>query len=484
MSNLNQLTIEQVHQGLVKKEFSSKELTLACLDRIKKIDSKIHAFLTITEDLALKQAEEADRAIKNGETDFLTGIPLAVKDNMLVKDEKCTAASKILENYVATYDATVIEKLKEEKAVLLGKTNLDEFGMGSSTENSAYFPTKNPWDLEKVPGGSSGGSTAAVASDECIAALGSDTSSSIRLPASFCGVVGLLPAYGRVSRYGLIAMTSSLDQIGTITKTVKDTAILFQVIAGIDKNDSTTVNQKKININNIEKNIKGLKIGLPKEFFLETMDAEVMKKVKEAISRLEELGAKITEISLPLIKYSLPVYHITMTSEVSTNLARYDGIRYGFSDQSVKDLIDVYLKSKAGGFGDEAKRRIILGTFSLSAGYYDQYYLQSQKLRKLIANSFKNVFRKVDCLVAPTAPTVAFNLGEKIADPLTMYLSDILTAPANIGGITSISVPCGFSRGLPVGMQIMAKSFDEETVLRVAHNYEKVTEWHKSKPKI
>lgn len=484
MSNLNQLTIEQAHKGLIKKEFSSKELTMACLDRIKKVDGKIKAFLTITEDLALKRAEEADKVIKNGEADFLTGIPLAIKDNILVKNEKCTAASKILENYVATYDATVIEKLKERKAVFLGKTNLDEFSMGSSTENSAYFSTKNPWNLEKVPGGSSGGSAAAVASDECIAALGSDTSGSIRQPASFCGIVGLLPAYGRVSRYGLIAMTSSLDQIGPITKTVKDTAILFQSISGIDKNDSTTVNQKKININNIEKDIKGLKIGLPKEFFSETMNKDVLKIVKEAIKKLESLGAKITEVSLPLTKYALPVYYITVTSEVSTNLARYDGIRYGFSDQHGKNLMDVYLKSKAAGFGDEAKRRIILGAFALLAGYYDQYYLQAQKLRKLIADDFKKIFKKVDCLVAPTAPSVAFNLGEKLVDPLTMYLSDILTAPANIGGLSAISIPCGFSKDLPIGLQIMAKSFNEESVLRVAYNYEKITEWHKNKPKV
>lgn len=482
--NLNQLTIEQVHQGLIKKEFSSKELTQACLDRIKKIDSKIEAFLTLTPDLALKQAEEADKRIKNGEVNALTGIPLAIKDNILIKDEKCTAASKILESYEATYNATVVDKLEEAGAVFLGKTNLDEFGMGSSTENSAFKKTKNPWDLSRVPGGSSGGSAAAVASDECLAALGSDTGSSVRLPASFCGVVGLLPTYGRVSRYGLIAMTSSLDQIGPIGKTVKDTAILFQAINGLDSFDSTTVNKPNINLKNISKDVKGLKVGVPKEFFVAGMDSKVEDTVKKAIKKLEELGAKIVEVSLPLSKYALAVYYITVFSEVSTNLARYDGIRYGLSNQSGKNLLEVYLKTKAAGLGDEAKRRIILGTYSLSAGYYDQYYLQAQKLRYLIRQEFNRVFQTVDCLVVPTSPSVAFKLGEKLDDPLTMYLSDIFTVSANMAGITGISIPCGFVDKLPVGLQIMGQSFDEETIFCVAHNYEKSTNWSREKPAI
>lgn len=484
MSNLNELTIEQAHEGLIKKEFSSKELTQACLDRIKKIDSKIQAFLTVTSNLALEQAEQADKIIKNGRAGLLTGIPLAIKDNILIKDEMCTAASKILENYTATYNATVIDKLEEAGAVFLGKTNLDEFGMGSSTENSAFKKTKNPWDLSRVPGGSSGGSAAAVASDECLGALGSDTGSSVRLPAAFCGVVGLLPTYGRVSRYGLIAMTSSLDQIGPIGKTVKDTAILFQAINGLDTRDSTTVKKPNINLKNIDKDIKGLKVGAPKEFFIGGMDSKVEDAVKKAIKKLEDLGAKIVEVSLPLSKYSLAVYYITVFSEVSTNLARYDGIRYGLSDQSGKNLLEVYLKTKAAGFGDEAKRRIILGTYSLSAGYYDQYYLQAQKLRYLIRQEFEKVFQTVDCLVVPTSPSVAFKLGEKLDDPLTMYLSDIFTVSANIAGITGISIPCGFVDKLPVGLQIMGQSFDEETVFWVANNYERSTNWSKEKPAI
>jgi len=484
MSSLNQLTIEQAHQGLVKKEFSSKELTRSCLDRIKKIDSKIDAFLTLTPDLALKQAEEADKRIKNGEVNALTGIPLAIKDNILIKDEKCTAASKILENYVATYSATVIDKLEEAGAVFLGKTNLDEFGMGSSTENSAFKKTKNPWDLSRVPGGSSGGSAAAVASDECLGALGSDTGSSVRLPASFCGVVGLLPTYGRVSRYGLIAMTSSLDQIGPIGKTVKDTAILFQALNGLDSCDSTTVNKPNINLKNLEKDIKGLKVGVPKEFFIEGMDPKVEEYVEKAIKKLEELGANIVEVSLPLSKYALAVYYITVFSEVSTNLARYDGIRYGLSNQSGKNLMEIYLKTKAAGFGDEAKRRIILGTYALSAGYYDQYYLQAQKLRYLIREDFRKVFQSVDCLATPVSPSVAFKIGEKFDDPLTMYLSDIFTVSANIAGITGISIPCGFVNNLPVGLQLICKSFDEETIFRLAYHYEKSTDWLKNKPKL
>lgn len=482
--NLNQLTIEQAHQGLIKKEFSSKELTQSCLDRIKKVDSKIDAFLTLTPDLVLKQAEQADKAIKDGHAGLLTGIPLAIKDNILIKDEKCTAASKILENYVATYNATVIDKLEDTGAIFLGKTNLDEFGMGSSTENSAFKKTKNPWDLERVPGGSSGGSAAAVASDECLAALGSDTGSSVRLPAAFCGTVGLLPTYGRVSRYGLIAMTSSLDQIGPIARTVEDAAILFQAINGLDSLDSTTVKKPNINLENIKNDIKGLKIGVPKEFFIEGMDPKVEDLVKKAIKKLEDLGAKIVEVSLPLSKYSLAVYYITVFSEVSTNLARYDGIRYGYSDQSGKNLMDVYLKSKAAGFGDEVKRRIILGTYALSAGYYEQYYLQAQKLRYLIHQDFQKVFKQVDCLATPTSPSVAFKLGEKFDDPLTMYLSDIFTVSANIAGITGLSIPCGFVNNLPVGLQIMGKSFDEETIFKVAYQYEQSTDWHKNKPKL
>ncbi len=484
---LNTLTIEQAHQGLAKKEFSSVELTQACLDSIKAVDNKIHAFLEITENLALEQAKEADKKIVTGEFDILTGIPISVKDVILIDGIKATGGSKILENYSATYDATVIERLKEFGAVFLGKVNLDEFAMGSSTENSAFEKTRNPWDLERVPGGSSGGSAAAVAADMCLASLGSDTAGSVRQPASFCGVVGLKPTYGRVSRFGLMAMTSSLDQIGPLTKSVKDAAYLFKDIGGYDKNDSTTYKKQDITVENIERQIKGMKIGVPKEYFIKGMDPEVQEKVEDAIGKLKELGAEIINISLPLTKYALAVYYITATSEISANLARYDGIRYGRSVSSgqkpeASNLMEVYAKSKAGGFGSEAKRRIILGTFALSAGYYDQYYIKAQKVRTLIRKEFDQAFKKVDCLVAPTAPAVAFKLGEKFEDPLTMYLSDIYTVPANIGGICSVSFPCGFSKGLPVGLQIMAKPFAEETILKVAYNYEQATDWHKKRP--
>jgi len=477
----NEFTIEQAHWGLADKEFSSVELTRSCLDQIKKHDKKVRAFLKVTEESVLKQAKAADKKIASGQSDILCGIPLAIKDNILIEGFQATAGSKILENYKASYDATVIRKLKDSSAVFLGKTNLDEFGMGSSTENSGFFKTHNPWDLERVPGGSSGGSAAAVAADMCLGALGSDTASSIRHPASFCGVVGLKPTYGRVSRSGLIAMTSSLDQVGPLTKTVKDTAIIFNAISGVDEEDSTTYNKKNVNLNNLEKSIKGLKVGVPKEYFIEGMDPEAKKIVEKAIKKLEEIGAKIVPVSLPLTKYALAVYQIVMTSEASTNLARYDGIRFGHSSAG-KNLIEVYMKSRAKGLGDEVKRRIILGTFALSAGYYDQYYVKAQKLRKLIIQEFEDIFKKVDCLATPTAPTVAFKLGEKMTDPLMMYLSDIYTVPANIGGICAVSVPCGFDEGLPVGFQIMGKPFDEEKILQVAYQYEQATDWVKSKP--
>lgn len=478
---LNYLTIEQAHKGLVEKKFSAKELTQACLDNIKKHDADIHAFLKVTEDLALQQAEAADKKITDGQTDTLTGIPLAIKDNILIEGLEATAGSKILENYKATYDATVISKLKEVGTVFLGKTNLDEYGMGSSTENSGFFKTHNPWDLERVPGGSSGGSAAATAADMCLGALGSDTASSIRQPAAFCGVVGLKTTYGRVSRSGLIAMTSSLDQIGPLAKTVKDTAYLFQAIIGDDRKDSTVYHKKKIDLSILEKSIKGLKVGVPKEYFIEGMDPEAREIVEKAIKKLEELGAKIVQVSLPLTKYALAVYQLVMTSEVATNLARYDGIRYGLSKKG-ENLKEVYSRSREKGLGTEVKRRIILGTFALSAGYYDQYYVKAQKLRKLIIQEFEEMFKKVDCLATPTAPTVAFKLGEKMADPLMMYLSDIYTVPANIGGICAISVPCGFDGGLPVGFQIMGRPFDEETIFKVAYQYEQTTDWHQQKP--
>ncbi|MBU0598588.1 Asp-tRNA(Asn)/Glu-tRNA(Gln) amidotransferase subunit GatA [Patescibacteria group bacterium] len=480
---LNQLTINEARQGLDKKEFTSLELTQACLKAAKEINPKVKALLQITDDLAMQQAKKADQEIKKGQVGLFTGLPIVLKDNMLLKNTITTGGSKILENYKATYNATVVDKLNNAGVIFIGKANLDEFAMGSSTENSAFDKTRNPWDLDRVPGGSSGGSAAAVAADMCIAALGSDTASSIRQPASFCGIVGLKPTYGRVSRYGLIAMTSSLDQIGPLTKNTEDTLSLFNLIQGQDKKDATTYKTKPVDIKCLMNDIKGVKIGMPKEYFIEGMDAEVREIVKQAIKKLEDLGAEVTEISMPLTKYALAVYQIMATSEIATNLARYDGIRYGLSAKE-PTLQKVYGQSKAQGFGNEAKRRIILGTFALSAGYYDQYYVKAQKLRVLIKKEFEQVFKKVDCLVTPTTPSVAFKLGEKYEDPLTMYLSDIYTVPANIGGVCAISIPCGFDQGLPVGLQIIAKPFDEQMLFRVANNYEQATDWHKQKPEI
>ncbi|NQU83802.1 MAG: Asp-tRNA(Asn)/Glu-tRNA(Gln) amidotransferase subunit GatA [Parcubacteria group bacterium] len=470
---LNTLTIKEAHEGLKKKKFSSEELTRACLDQIKSLDKKINAFITLAEDLALKQAKKVDKKIKSGgKLGPLEGIPMALKDNMLLEDVKATGGSKILETYIATYDGTVVKKLKEAGAVILGKANMDEFAMGSSTESSYFGPTKNPIDTKKVPGGSSGGSTAAVAADMCIYALGSDTGGSIRQPASLCGVVGLKPTYGAVSRYGLMSMASSLDQIGPITKTAEDAQIVFDAIKGQDKKDSTTVNleDKKIEA---KKSLKGLKIGVPKEYFIKGMDKEVEKRVKEAIKKLEKLGAKTVEISLPHTDYGLAVYYIIMPSEVSSNLAKYDGIRYGFTTvDKAKSLMDVYFETRQQGFGDETRRRIMLGTYALSSGYYDAYYRKAQQVRTLIKNDFDKAFTKVDCIITPTSPSVAWDIGEKFDDPLTMYLSDIYTVSANVAGIPGVSIPCGEAHGLPVGLQILGKHFDEETILNVAKKYE------------
>lgn len=468
---MKNLTIVQAHKGLLEKKFSALELTKLFLNKIRKLDKKISAFITVTDDLALSQAKEVDELISSGKKiPILAGVPMAVKDNILVKGIKTTCASKILENYVAPYDATCIKRLKESGAVILGKTNLDEFAMGSSTEHSAFFPTKNPHDLTRVPGGTSGGSAAAVAADLCCYALGSDTGGSIRQPASFCGVVGLKPTYGAVSRYGLVAFASSLDQIGPIAKTAEDTQIVFDAISGKDVLDSTSVEQK-IGGKKQETNIKGLRIGIPKEYFVKGMDSEVEKTIKQAIRKIEEMGAKIEEISLPHTEYALPIYYIIMPSEASANLARYDGIKYGLSKSS-KDLLGVYLKSRADGFGDEVKRRIMLGTYALSAGYYDAYYLKAQKVRTLIIDDFDNAFKKVDAIFTPTSPFPAFKLGEKIKDPLLMYLSDIFTVSVNLVGLPAISVPVGFSGKLPIGLQIIGKPFEENRILEISKIYE------------
>ena len=468
---LTNLTITQIHQSLIKKEFSTIELCQTYLEKIEKEDKKINAFLTITKDLALSQAKRIDEMLQiNREIPLLAGIPMAVKDIILVAEVKCTAGSKILENYIAPYDARVIKKLKGQGVVILGKTNLDEFAMGSSTENSAFFPTKNPHDLNRVPGGSSGGSAAAVAANLCAFALGSDTGSSIRQPASFCGIVGLKPTYGAVSRYGLIAFASSLDQIGPMTKTVEDCQIVFDIIKGKDELDSTSVES---NLKSEILNLKSLKIGIPKEYFVKGIDPGVEKVIKEAIKKYEEIGAKIEEISLPHTEYALPCYYIIAPSEASANLARYDGIKYGYSTKKAKDLMEVYLKSKEEGFGAEVRRRVMLGSYVLSAGYYEAYYLRAQKVRTLIRDDFNKAFQKVDVIFTPVSPTPAFKFGEKIDDPLKMYLSDIFTAPINLAGLPAISIPGGRVGNLPIGFQIIGKPFEEEKIFEVAKIYER-----------
>ncbi len=475
--NPTELTISQAHQGLKKKEFSALELCQNFLEKIEKENEKIFAFLNIAKNSALSQAKKIDEMIsEKRELPILAGIPLAVKDVILVEGIKCTAGSKILENYIAPYDATVIRKLKEQNAVILGKTNMDEFAMGSSTENSAFAPTRNPRDLSRVPGGSSGGSAAAVAANLCGYALGTDTGGSIRQPASFCGVVGLKPTYGAVSRYGLIAFASSLDQIGPITKTVEDAKIVFEAISGKDEMDSTSVES---NVKCQMSNVKTLRIGVPKEYFIKGIDAEVEKLIKGAIKKYEEMGAKIEEISLPHTEYALPCYYIIAPSEASANLARYDGIKYGYSNvkcqmSNVKSLLDVYSGSREEGFGPEVRRRIMLGTYVLSAGYYEAYYLRAQKVRTLIREDFKKAFEKVDAVFTPVSPTPAFKLGEKIDDPLTMYLSDIFTIAVNLAGLPAISLPCGKVGKLPVGLQIIGKPFEEEKILAIGKILEKV----------
>jgi aspartyl-tRNA(Asn)/glutamyl-tRNA(Gln) amidotransferase subunit A len=486
MNDLHQLTIGQAHQLLKEKEMSSVELTKASLARLAKVEDNVHACITISEDAALEQAQEADKVINSGKIKPLTGIPALIKDVMCTKGIKTTCSSKFLENFIPPYDATVIEKLKASNAVILGKTNMDEFAMGSSTENSAFFPTRNPWDLDRVPGGSSGGSAVAVAADEAIYALGSDTGGSIRQPAGFCSVVGLKPTYGRVSRFGLVAFASSLDQIGPITKNVADCALVLNTIAGNDPRDSTSAPHPVPDFTkSLIPDLKTLRLGIPKEYFVDGMQKEVRTSIETAINKLEELGAKVDrDASLPLTKYALAVYYILAPSEASANLARYDGVKYGFSYQDTNNMWEAMEKTKQFGFGAEVKRRIMLGTYALSAGYYDAYYLKAQKVRTLIIREFKDAFEKYDALVTPTSPTVPFKLGEKVDDPIQMYLSDVCTLPINIAGLPAISIPSGFADGLPIGMQIIGKPFDEETILRIAFAYEQATEWHKRKPPI
>lgn len=489
---LENLTIKKASELLDKKEISAVELTEAYLDRIKNVDSKVSAYLLMTEKEALASAKDTDKRISSGKRiGALDGIPAAIKDNLNTKGIRTTAASKILENYLPPYDATVITKLKNAGLVMLGKTNMDEFAMGSSTENSAYGPTHNPWDLERVPGGSSGGSAAAMAADECLYALGSDTGGSIRQPASLCGVLGLKPTYGRVSRYGLLAMGSSLDQIGAFTKTAEDMAIVLETIAGKDKSDATSreMNEKFSEL--VNKEPKKLKLAIldasdAKEAF--GKDLEMPLVYNEAMSILSGQFGDLRPEKLSNLKYALAVYYIIMASEVSSNLERFDGIRYGLSDRSGQNLIDIYFDSRAKGFGAEVKRRIMLGAYSLSSGFYDAYYKKASKVRQLIKNEFDKIFSENDFLIMPTSPTTAFKIGEKMEDPLTMYLSDIYTITINLAGIPAISVPCGFDEaGLPVSFQIVGPHWSEAKMLQLANAYEKMTaeeEWRKRKPKL
>lgn len=483
--DLCRLTIHQLHDLLAKKEVTSREATEAHYRRIKEVDEKLGAYLLLTEEEAYHQADQVDRNIAKGEEiGDLSGIPMGLKDILCTKGIRTTCGSKILENYVPFYDGTVVKKLRERDAVFLGKLNMDEFAMGSSTENSGFQITRNPWNVDCIPGGSSGGSAAAVAADECIAALGTDTGGSIRQPASCCGVVGMKPTYGRVSRYGLVAFASSLDQIGPITKDVKDCAILLKAISGYDPYDSTSVSTEVPDYKqSLIKDVKGIRIGIPKEYFIEGIDPDVEKAVTQAIDLFGKWGAKVKRVSLPHTEYAVAIYYIIATAEASSNLARYDGVKYGLRSKRYRDLMEMYTQTRAKGFGQEVKRRIILGTYVLSAGYYEAYYRKASQVRTLMRKDFEDAFRQVDVIIAPTAPTPAFRIGEKTEDPLQMYLSDIFTIPVNIAGIPGISIPCGFSRdNLPIGLQIMGKHFDEGMLLRVAYAFEQNTDFHLKKP--
>ena len=466
------------------RRVSSVELTRACLERIRKVEPKISALVTVTEELALKQAQAADACIAAGEATPLTGVPVLIKDNMCTRNVRTTCSSRMLENFVPPYDACVVEKLKAIGAVMLGKTNMDEFAMGSSNEHSAFFPTRNPWDVSRVPGGSSGGSAAAVAAGETIYALGSDTGGSIRQPAGFCSVTGLKPTYGRVSRYGLVAFASSLDQIGPLTHDATDCALVMNSIAGHDKRDSTSIPVPVPDYTRcLTGDVRGLRLGIPREYFVEGMQPDVAAAIRAAVGELESMGASIDwEASLPQTRHALAVYYIIAPSEASANLARYDGTKYGYRYQGAQTMWETMEKTRQYGFGPEVKRRIMLGTYALSAGYYDAYYLKAQKVRTIIRREFDVAFERYDALVTPTSPTVPFRLGEKLDDPVQMYLSDVCTLPINIAGVPAISVPAGFADGLPIGMQIIARPFAEEIALRIAHAYQQATSWHKHRP--
>jgi aspartyl-tRNA(Asn)/glutamyl-tRNA(Gln) amidotransferase subunit A len=483
---LYRLTIHEAHDLLTKGEITSVELTSAVFDRIEEVEDRVGAYLTLVRERAMSEAAEADKVIGRRRGGMLTGIPLAIKDVLCTEGIRTTCGSKILQDFIPPFSSPIVSKFSEASAVIVGKTNMDEFAMGSSTEHSAFKPTRNPWDLRRIPGGSSGGSAAAVAADECIGAIGTDTGGSIRQPASHCGVVGIKPTYGRVSRFGLVAFASSLDQIGPVTKDVTDSAILMNAICGYDPNDSTSVPRDVPDYTRaLQNGLKGVVVGIPEEYFAEGLSEEVAQAVDNAIEVIEGLGATRKPVSLPHTEYAVAVYYLIAPAEASSNLARYDGVRYGFRDSEAHDLIQMYRDTRSKGFGSEVQRRIIIGTYALSAGYYDAYYKKASQVRTLIMRDFAEAFETCDVLVAPVAPTPAFALGEKLEDPLAMYLSDIYTLPPSLAGIAGMSVPCGFSRqGLPIGLQVLGKYFDEEKLIRVAYNLEQATDFHTKKPNL
>ena len=479
-------TAHELHDLLINKEISAEELNKAVYDRIEAVDDKIGAFITRTREIALKQARAVDLQISSGENiSPLAGIPIAIKDNICTDGILTTAGSKILSNFIPPYSATVVKRFDDAGTVMVGKTNMDEFAMGSSTENSAFLVTRNPWETGRVPGGSSGGSAAAVAAGEAVCALGSDTGGSIRQPASFCGVVGIKPTYGAVSRYGLIAYASSLDQIGSFTRDVTDCALMLNVMCGHDPLDSTSAKYQAQDYTGfLQNDVRGMKLGVPEEYMAEGIDPAVRGLIIKAMEKLESLGAVVEYTTLPHTEYALPTYYMIAPAEASSNLARYDGVRYGIRAEEAEDIIDMFMKTRSKGFGNEVKRRIMLGTYALSAGYYDAYYLKALKVRTLIKEDFDRAFEKYDLLLSPVSPTTAFNIGEKVDDPLQMYLSDVCTISVNLAGIPGMSIPCGFAGGMPVGLQLMGRHFDEGTLLRVAYAFEQNTDYHKHFPSL
>jgi aspartyl-tRNA(Asn)/glutamyl-tRNA(Gln) amidotransferase subunit A len=483
---LNGLTIHELHDKLTKRETTAVDIVGSVFNRIDAVEDKVHAYIGFMKEEAYKQAARADEDIKKGHIQALTGIPIALKDVLCTKGFKTTCASHILHNYIPPYDATVIEKLQQAGAVFTGKTNMDEFAMGSSTENSYFGVTRNPWNIERIPGGSSGGSAAAVAADECIASIGSDTGGSIRQPAALCGVIGMKPTYGRVSRFGLVAFASSLDQIGPITKDVEDCAILMNVMAGYDSKDSTSVPMDVTDYRSfVGRDIRGWTVGIPKEYFIEGIDPEVMASLQETIKVVEKAGARCVEVSLPHTDYCVAVYYIIAPAEASSNLARYDGVKYGYRANDSRDLLGMYKKTRSEGFGEEVKRRIMIGTYALSSGYYDAYYRKASQVRALIKRDFDQAFNLCDVILTPTTPTAAFKIGEKTDDPLQMYLSDVFTISSNLAGIPGISVPCGFTRsGLPIGVQFLAGHFEEGKLIQIASVFEKLADIEKRRPNL